>query len=286
MILPSFTSAGEPWTPVDCAQRSDEVNRLRAERGLREPESTWPRYVRVVRQARPGEGRYVPHPFPTTDAEVLADFRYAYFERLFDDQEKVPQEELLIYQGLREGTLELEVARVENWLTTRCIREGPAPFFHVLTVTGAGGRPLSRAALYSSGIFASYAQLSPSLPTSLLPLDDVADFLARTYGLDLPVTRPQYAALGGMPNDCGELSPCVVFKSAGRTFVLGRSGEALYELPPNGARRSIEARREEALARGLVFGQKEYRRPWLTVGFEWARAELIAGQDRPHEEPR
>lgn len=280
LSFPLLASAAS-WTPIDCSQRPAEVERLRAERGLESPAVAWPRYAQTVRRAKPGEGRYVPHPYPRTEDQVIADFRFAYFERLFEDISEAPDEEKSIYRGLAAGTLDLEVVRVENWTTTRCILERPVPFYHVVTVLGENGRPLSRAALHASGILSSYSRLSPTHPTELLLLEDLSETLARRYGLEIAVDAPQYVALGGMPNDCGALSPCIAFKSRGRTFILGRTGEALYELPPNGPRRSIETRRAEFAARGLVLGGKEYRRPWLSVGFEWAQAELIAGQDRP-----
>jgi hypothetical protein len=274
-------AAANPWTLVDCAQKSAEVAQMRAERGLASPSVAWPRYVQTVKRAKPGEARYVPHPYPNTDDQVIADFRFAYFERLFESIAEAPEEEQPIYRGLEAGTLTLEVVRVENWSTTRCILDRAVPFFHVVTVLGEEGRPLSRAALHSSGILSSYSRLSSTYPTGLLRLEVVSDILSHRYGLDLPVQAPQYVALGGMPNDCGPLSPCIAFRSAQSSYILGRSGEALYELPTNGLRRSVQARREEFAGRGLVLGQKEYRNPWLSVGFEWVQAELIAGQDSP-----
>src|SRR5215208_462080 len=116
LILLMCARTNAAWVPVDCKDRMKEIQQLHKERGVANVEGKWQAYLEAVREARPGSPVYAPHPFPKKADEIIADFRHAYFDRLFEGTpfEKLPPREQFVYKALKENRLRIEIVRVEN----------------------------------------------------------------------------------------------------------------------------------------------------------------------------
>ncbi len=287
LALPSLAlghSAGAAWVPVDCKDRMEEVRLLHKEFGATDIETAWRNHEAAVRRSRPGSPLYVPHPFPRTDAEIVANFKHAYFERLYEGTpwEKLPAKERPMYQALKEGRLRIEIVRVENWTLHRCTSVNPTPYFNLLRFFDERGRELGRSSQSFDGHMVLYHSLSKPLPP-LPSLGRIAAFLQERFGRTLQPEQAQYVSLDGLPNckDHRPDVPCVAFKAANKLYVID-GGQLLYEIAPAAPRKSVTAFRDERAAAGLAgltrLGVIEYDAPLVTLGFEWAKARLVGGQ--------
>jgi hypothetical protein len=275
-LLTFGQTAHAAWVPVDYADRIEEVRRLRKEFGIADLAAARQMHAAEIRSSRPGSPLYVPHSFPKSHAEIVANFNHADFERCF---EGTPWEKLLAWVSLalREQRKRVEIVRVENWKSSRCTSEGPNPYFYFLRLFDRGGREVARGTQHVSGLMGIYQKLPRPVPYPP-PLGDLDTFLRSKFGRALHAEQAQYVSVDGLPY-CRDLMPCIAFKSMGMLYLID-GGQLLYEIAPKAPRESVIVfRREEpraALLRPLC--ATEFDAPMVSLGFEWARARLIGGR--------
>ncbi|HEX9944269.1 MAG TPA: hypothetical protein VGG03_19840 [Thermoanaerobaculia bacterium] len=255
-----------------------EVRQLHKHYGDADIETTWQHYLAEVRAARPGSPVYAPHPFPKSDAEIVGDFKYAYFDRLFEGMlwEKLPAKEQPVFRALKENRLRIEIVRIENWDLSRCGRT-PVPYYNLLRFFDpVSGKEVARSAQDFTGLMGIYHNLSERVP-ALPALPDVDALVRSRFGRTLAAEQAQYVTVGGLPY-CSVTMPCIAFKSAGKLYLIDR-GTLLYEIAPTAPRMSVTAFRDQQAAAGLPrLGAVEFDAPMITLGFEWARARLVGGE--------
>jgi hypothetical protein len=279
LLLCAYDPAHAAWVPVDCKDRIEEVRQLHSGQGTADIEAAWRDYAAAVKRSRPDSPFYTPHPFPTTDAEIIANFKYVYFEKLYEPRDKLPAGEQNVYKALKEGRLRFEVVRVENWTLYRCTSKQPSPFYSLLRLLDQTGREVARSVQTSTGHFVVHNNLSQPLP-SLPPLDQVSSFLRARFGRTEQIDQAQYVSLDGLPYCRGHRpdAPCVAFKAAGKLYLID-GGRLLYEIGPTAPRQSVTAFRAAQRAAGRPpLGFAEFDAPMVTLGFEWAKARLVGGQ--------
>lgn len=272
------TATYAAWVPVDCKDRAAEVQFLH-KMSVADLEKIRQNYRAAVLKAKARSPLYAPHPYPKTREEIIANFRYAYFDRLFAGKslDKLPERERPIYKALKEDKLRVDVLRVENWDFSRCTGEAPSPFYYLLRFFDpATGKEVARSKQFSTGFMAIYRHASEAEPL-LSDFGQVPAVLRSRFSLAIPVEQPQYVMAAGLPH-CWDDRPCIAFKSQGKLFLLD-GGELLYEIDPGAPRISILARRDQQIREGLQpLGVQEPDTPLVTLGFEWARARLVAKQ--------
>jgi hypothetical protein len=272
------TSAHAAWVPVDCQDRSLEVQSLH-KMSAADLGKIRQNYRAAVLKAKPRSPLYAPRPYPQTREEIIDNFRYAYFDRLFAGKslESLPERERPLYKALKEGRLRIDILRIENWDFSRCTGEDPSPFYYLLRFFDpATGNEVARSKQFSTGHMGIYRHASETEQ----PLPDLAKVpavLRSSFSLAIPVEQPQYVMAAGLPH-CWDDRPCIAFKSQGKLYLLD-GGELLYEIAPAAPRISILARRDQqARERRLQpLGVTEMDTPLVTLGFEWARAQLVGG---------
>lgn len=284
MALLAGAPAQAAWTPVDCADRAGEVQSLHNSifKG-RDVAEMRRKYRAEVMAAKPRTPLYAPHPYPKTRQEVVQDFKYAYFNRLFEglSVEQLPPRERPIYSALQQDRLRFDLLRVENWEMSRCLGESPVPFYHLLRlIDSTTGREVARSKLYDTGHLAIYKHVSEEAQSALPSLADLSGMLRSRLGVNMPVEAPQYVMSSGLPH-CWDDLPCIAFRSKGKLYVLD-AGKLLYEIDPAIPRISVSAKRQQQMALPLVrLGNHEIDAPTISLGFEYAKARLIAGRQRP-----
>ena len=279
MLLWSFAPA-DASGPIECEDRVQEIVQILGGPDAQEVRQRWERHDLLVRQAEPGTALYAPHPFPKSPEEVVADFRYAYFEVLFDKgPAALEPTEQQIYEGLRSGTVKPTVVQVENWGLSRCSPERKVPFYHLVRLVDAEGRELARASILPTGLMGRYTQISEVGARALPGLDELPARVEGLLGNPLKVDRARYAAIDGLPLHCGPLVPCTVFESTGSTWILDRSA-LLYEVRSDAPRQSISSHRDAQRNEGFApLGASVQEKTLITRGFEWVEADLVARDD-------
>ncbi len=223
-----------------------------------------------VRSAKPDSLLYLPHPYPQTRAETVADFAQQ-FRAIWSDEEpaEVPADEQRVLTALADGRLGVELARVENWSLTRCGDKQRRAYYHLLRLFDPEtGAELGRAALNDTGLLAKWTLFSMDaeeareqmarLRFSRLP--EAAERIRGAFGL--PVQGAQYVHSTGAIR-CELLSPCVAFKSGGRSYLYGPvlEPQGLYRLEEGRPRLSFRRdlatpAKKAAVERTLNVGQK------------------------------
>jgi hypothetical protein len=189
----------------------------------------WAEYRLAVSKAKPGTPLYVPRPFPTTDDEVLTDFRFVYF-RMFgsDAPDQLPAAEAPVLKGLKTGTLRLTVTRVENWTPTRC-GQIERQWDYVIRVFTREGVELGRYALGQSGLFTQASVPAPSLRPDLLrgwrkefsTTDEVTHNARRFFGVE--GSQPRLVSIEGDGDlRCESTHPCAALSAGTRVYLMGR----------------------------------------------------------------
>ncbi len=271
--------AAQGWVPTDCAGRLAEIRQLRARAEIRgDLAADWQRRAEAIRTALPGGDLYVPRPFPKTREEILEDFRHTYFDKLFAAEagNQIPADELPIYKAQKEQAIEIEIVRVTNWRLSRCTGPLPEPYFHLLRLRDRRtGREVARYTMADTGIMGIYGHVTPLAEEALPGLATLETTLRARLGRTLPVEAPQYVAADGLPYHCDEKLPCVAFRSAGKIYLLDR-GELLYEIDPAAPRVSVSELRSRSIAAPRALGAHEIEAPLVSLGFEWAQAQLVA----------
>ncbi len=194
-----------------------------------ETHRSWAAYRQAVVKAEPGTPLYVPHPYPTSDKQVLTDFRFVYF-RMFgsDAPSELPPAEAPVLAGLRANTLRLTVTRVENWSPTRC-GDVERQWDFVVRVFTLDGSELGRYALGQNGLFAQASVPAPSLPPEALArwrseFSTVAEADAharRVYGVAVAGSKLVSVA-GDGDLWCESTHPCAALSGGNRSFLMGR----------------------------------------------------------------
>jgi hypothetical protein len=281
--------AAEPWVPISCEERHEELQQLEREPGKAPREQRWREYEAAVRQAKPGSTEYAPHPFPTRYTEIVENTDYAIRTHRI---QRTPRNQLApdlraYLRATTAGTLAAQVVRVENWNLSRCSTLRPVPYYHLVRLYDSARREFSRVAMHHTGLWGQSAYSDTELTAEeqarfdLLPLQDLQEHLRTALGVTLTPTRAQYVAIEGGPGCYLPTSPCVAFQVAGESYVLFDK-RLLYRIDFD-QQKSVLARRQEqeaAARRGELplIGAQDYETPWLTIGFGWARAQRIAGE--------
>ncbi|HTG31799.1 MAG TPA: hypothetical protein VLB76_02620 [Thermoanaerobaculia bacterium] len=273
------TAATAAWVPTDCSDKPGELERFHQALGRNNVGKIWNDYREAVRKATPGSPLYAPHPYPRNDQEVIDNFRYAYFNRLFRETslEKLPSREIPIYKALSANALRAEVLKVENWDLSRCTANHPHPYYNLLRFFDpATGVEVARSEQFDTGLMASYRHVS-SKEEPLPALGALSTLLRTRFNRTIPVEQPQYVMVAGLPS-CGENHPCVAFKSQGQVYLLD-DGRILYQIDPTMPRTSVQSRMQQQARAGIqTLGATEFDRPMITLGFEWGMAQRIAGE--------
>lgn len=267
--------AGPPWVPVGCKEKPEELREWRLDVGI--PASAWERYRQAVREARPGDSVFAPHPYPVQREDIVEDFLYGYFEVFFRNPDAMELEERPIYDSLKAGTIRFEVERVENWGVSRCGSDRFVSHYHLLRLFDQVGREVSRAVLPPSGLLARYGRLEASGRTFPEP-KATRSILRDRYGLDLIPSDAQLVTVDGLPSPCRPENPCLAFRTQGRVWLMenGWFSNGLYEVLPDSRRLSMPAWRKQQAQRGLRLGVVDRERPLVSIGFEWAEARRVA----------
>lgn len=272
----SAPAAGAPWVPVDCTDRDAEVAELRAVSKRPAREKAWHSYVQRVRRAEPGESLYVPHPFPKSREEIFEDFEHTVLHRLFSSSRDLSDREASFRSSLMAGEISYELHRVENWSPGRCTDNRPILAYHLLRLRDRQGSEIARAALHLSGVFSQFAFVEPRVH-AVPELSGIGETIEEHHGLDLRIDRPQYVKISGLPQECSPVMPCVAFRSGGDVYLLDH-GMRLFRVPRGAAVLSVMELKERD--RGILrpVNLERENRPWVTVGFEWREAQLVAGE--------
>lgn len=266
------------WVPTDCKDKPGELESFHQARGRGNIDKAWADYREAVQKAQPGSPLYAPHPYPRNDQQVIDNFRYAYFERLFRGvaPEKLPPKERPIYNALTANALRVEIIKVENWDLSRCTADRPHPYYNLLRFfDSATGAEIARSEQYDSGLMASYRHISSK--ESLPALADLSALLRTRFGRTLPIEQSQYVMMAGLPS-CGERHPCIAFKSQGQIYLVD-DGNLLYQVDAAAPRISVKDRKQQQAWEGTrSLGVTEVDAPTVTLGFEWGKAKRIAGE--------
>lgn len=287
LIIFTATISSAAWVPTDCSDKPGELERFHQALGRNNIGKVWSDYREAVRKAVPGSPLYSPHPYPQTDQDVVENFRYAYFNRLFrgNSLEQLPASEIPIYKSLNANALRAEVLKIENWDLNRCTGNHPHPYYRLLRFFDPEtGGEVARSEQFDSGLMASYRHVSAT-EEPLPALGTLSALLRTRFGRTIPVEQPQYVMVAGLPS-CGENHPCVAFKSQGQIYLID-DGKVLYQLDPTTPRTSVQSRMQQQARAGVqTLGTSEFDRPMITLGFEWGTAQRIAGENPQMRKPR
>lgn len=231
-------AAAEPWSLTPCGV---------------EHQRQWQAFAEAMKQASPGSSVYVPNPFPKTDQQVIDNFLYQHGEIWGDTplEQRRPEEQRL-FSMVDSGQVRFQVLRVENWTPLRCGPKGQRTFYFIVRVLdGRSGAEISRAALNNDGLLARlrHKPLDRDL-SAIMGLEEAARSVIsrnRIQGRDF-----QYVTTWGSL-ECDLLSPCVSFRSAGRSYLA--KGKDLYLLRPDeesfSLRRDLTPHRKAAIVQQL-----------------------------------
>jgi hypothetical protein len=213
--IPPYTG----WTPCTCGDRFVPQ---------------WQAFLQEVAAAEPGSHLYLPHLFPQTEAQWVANMRHHYFEiygaGAFDD---LPANHKPLFAGLRDNTVTYELIRVENWQEFHCNELRPGRYYMTVRVFDrATHLELGRIALDEGG-FLSCMQPAPldggeaelAGWRSMIPtLSAAVGEIATGYGI--AVAGAQYAEFGGQLR-AHPIRPAVVAHAPGNAahlYLFGHVG--------------------------------------------------------------
>lgn len=277
-LLVAVSIHGETWVPVDCADRADEVNRLRASSGAGPFDSDWARYEARVRTARKDDPLYVPKPYPKKSSDAIEDFRYAFFERLFPDRTTLSPTEGFVYDAVLSDEVAFEIETVENWTPSRCDSFRPIRRYLLLRLRDPDGKELARAALHESGVFGQFAILDGP-EQSIDDLASIGTRIRQKLRLDLgPSAKAQRVITEGLPYRCTAIMPCTALRANGRSYLVDHR-DLIYVLAPGAPIRTVSQLRADQKSTGLrPLNTDDPGSPWISVGFGWQKATLVSGQ--------
>ncbi|MCZ7649995.1 MAG: hypothetical protein M5U13_02045 [Thermoanaerobaculia bacterium] len=211
--LPSVAAEGGRWFLDSCPPGSAEgAARQKAE----------------MLAAKPDSDVYVPHPFPRTEAEVIANLEYQFLESWMQHpRSEIPGGVWRVVRALTEGEARFEIVPVTDWTPTRC-RHGArqVDFYNVVRVLSARtGEELARIALQENGLLSGFVTpaADPKERRPLAAIPSIADLRARS-AVAAGATDFQYVAIGSPSLHSDELAPAIVFRKEGRAFLAVRDG--------------------------------------------------------------
>lgn len=178
--------------------------------------------------AKPDSDIYVPHPFPRTEAEVIANLEYQFLESWMQHpRSEIPGGVWRVVRALTEGEARFEIVPVTDWTPTRC-RHGArqVDFYNVVRVLSARtGEELARIALQENGLLSGFVTpaADPKERRPLAAIPSIADLRARS-AVAAGATDFQYVAIGSPSLHSDELAPAIVFRKEGRAFLAVRDG--------------------------------------------------------------
>lgn len=234
-----------------------------------------------VLAAEPGHPHHVPHPYPKTTEQMVENFRSAYFGHLHETEEQVSADELEVYRQLEKRRYTVVVLRVENWEIDRCMGRRPAPYYHLLRyLHPETGEELLRTTQHESGHTGVISGVYPG--TVPVPaLDELPAILDEMGQGQRTVRDAQFVSSNGFPWRCVPHAPCIAFRSGDKIRVLSRDRQRgdylLYEISPDSRRLTALEHRDQMRAQGLrPLGDRGEDRPLVSIGFDFAEAELVA----------
>jgi hypothetical protein len=189
--------------------------------------------------AKPGSTLYVPKPYPTTDQEVVADYRFQFIalHQKAQDPKNLPPHEDQALRAIRSGKVSYQVMRVENWTGMRCGWNHKRDFYHLVRAfeTG-GGIEITRALIADSGHLVTWMNLPASVPGPVEPsaraltaATAAAERINREFGIE--GVDPEYVTTYGTI-DCDFVFPCLAFHEHGLSYVVYR--HEIFEVSQRG----------------------------------------------------
>jgi hypothetical protein len=232
-LLTAAVATAKNWSQEECNQDAAAA-KMRAA------------YASAVRAAAPDTPLYSPNPFPTTDAQVFADF-VAFHTSAFADTtlDAMPLEEQRLANALKENYVRYEVVDVENWTPLRCGVPKARLIWSVLRLYDAtSDEELARATVDDVGHVGRLRHRPAG--RSLRPIVSLSLAARAIRELALGARDAQYVATWGTL-ECDELNPCVAMREGGTVYLLdGRNGD-LFRF--NRASRRLSFRQDLAVDR-------------------------------------
>lgn len=230
------------WTPSSCPE---------------EYAFSWAKYEAQVRKAEPGSTLYIPHPFPTTEDEIVANLKHAYLRSWSDTLwANLPEEDKPLFLALERGTLDFEVAKVIDWGLSSCIPEMPRRFTWLVRVFDENKTEISRFSLNESGFIGRYVMLGPNDDPErhAYSMTKLHADIERKYGL-VPRDGQLLSTWGTLR--CAKHDPCFAFRANDKTYVL-HPYRGLYSFDSTSLRHDLETmealRKNQAQPRLYITG--------------------------------
>jgi len=202
----SSSALAKPWSLQSCST-GGAAAQARAE------------YRTQVESAAPDTPLYTPHPYPTTDDQVIEDF-LDYHLRAFSQTpvERIPEADRRLLDVVQSGDARYEVFDVSNWTPLRCGDRKSREIFHVIRIFDrTTDKELARVSVDDAGHVARLRHKPTDQTLAPIPslAETVASVRART---GLKPVDAEYIATWGTPG-CDEVSPCIALRNAQQAFV-------------------------------------------------------------------
>jgi hypothetical protein len=190
-------------------------------------EPGWRAFEQAVRSAKPGSPLYVPKLYPTTDAQVVADYLYQYrsLHREAKDPKHLPAHEARVIGAIQDERISYQVMRLENWTQLRCGKQHKQDHYLLIRAFEVGsGVEITRAVADDSGLLVTMINMPANVPGPVDPLSRTLPSPAEAMALvdselGLAGTDPEYVATSGTLY-CNFAFPCLAFHQHGLAYVL------------------------------------------------------------------
>jgi hypothetical protein len=174
-------------------------------------------FARAVRGAKPGTSLYVPRPYPTANADVIADFQ-AYLISAYGRETDPNRGRFgVIADGLRNGIYEINLFRVEDWSPARCADSdgGGDTYFLLVLRDKTTHAEAARGTVHESGIVGQ--MVVPFEGVVVEPMDSLVPAMnAELSRKGVTPRELKYVSTWGTV-DCDRTRPCVAARTeAGR----------------------------------------------------------------------
>ncbi len=258
LVAVSSSAVAQPWSLQPCSN-DGAAAQSRA------------KYRAQVESAAPDTPLYTPHPYPTTDNQVIEDF-LDYHQRAFSQTpaDHIPEADLRLFDVVKRGDARFEVFDVSNWTPLRCGERKARKLFHVIRIFDrATGEELARASVDDAGHVARLRHVPADRPLSPIPslAQTVASVRART---GLKPTNAEYISTWGTPG-CDEVSPCVAFRDAKQTFVTRGPQRTVFRFETDGPGISLSKDLTPAKRQQVLLDVKGRGQGLLSVGADLFR---------------
>lgn len=197
-------------------------------------------YAAAVEAAAPDTPLYAPHPFPSTDAQVFADF-LAFHASAFGDTplDSMPPSEQRLFTALAEQRIRYEVVEVENWSPLRCAVPNSRRRWSVLRLYDmADGTELARATVDDVGHVGRLRHRP--LDRELDPMVDLPAARSAIRGFASDARDAQLVGAWGTVG-CDELDPCVAMRGSDSVYLLSRRSGELFRFDLDSPRLSFRS---------------------------------------------